>query len=57
MTNGEIIFAAVMFVWLLIDFMGIRKTQKNDGSVNWWGICAMALVPFIPFIAKACGLI
>ena len=54
MATKQIIFCAIMGLWAL-DALAMILTCKKDG-VNWFGFIFIGFVPFIPFIAKLCGL-
>lgn len=49
------LFIIIMFVWAFIGFIGILNCKKN--GIRWDMIIFCAFVPFIPLVAKVCGLI
>ena len=57
MTVGTIVFVGFIFVWLGIAFMCFCKIIENSEGVNWWGFIWMGIAPFIPLVAKFCGLL
>lgn len=57
MTTGMIIFVAFIFVWMGIGFMMLCRQLSAKEGVNWWGFIWMGIVPFIPVVAKLCGLL
>lgn len=52
----QTIFVCVALVWLGLGFMGILHC-KDVGGLNWWMLGFLLLVPFLPLVAKVCGLI
>ena len=55
MTVGMIIFCVVIFVWFFVGFLGGLHCKEN--RVNYEMLIFMAFAPFIPLVAKACGLL
>lgn len=51
----KVIFVLIIIVWLFVGFLGNLHCKEN--RVNYEMIVFMLFVPFIPLIAKACGLI
>lgn len=51
----EIIFVIVILVWCFIGFLG--GMNAKDNRVNYEMIIFMVLAPFIPLLAKVCGLL
>jgi len=50
-----VVFGIVIALWLLIGFLGMLTAKAH--STNWFIIIFMIFVPFIPVIAKACGML
>lgn len=50
-----VVFGIVLAVWLLIGFIGILTAKTN--KINWFMIGFMVFFPFIPVIAKICGMV
>lgn len=51
----KLVFVVVIGIWVLIGLKGIRVCKKN--RTNWEMITFMCFVPFIPLVAKLCGLL
>lgn len=48
------LFTLIMFAWFFVGFLGLLHC-KDDG-VNWWLLAFIVFVPFVPLVAKVCGL-
>ena len=55
MTVGMIIFLIVIFIWLFFGFMMI--VRMNEEGVNWCGFVFLFVPPFLPLVAKMCGML
>lgn len=51
----KVIFVLIIVVWLFVGSLGVLHCKEN--RVNYEMIVFMLFVPFIPLIAKACGLL
>ena len=51
----KLVFCFIVLIWLFVGFLGNLHCKEN--RVNYEMIVFMLFFPFIPFIAKACGLI
>ena len=51
------LFIVIILVWVLLGFFGVLLRSMNVDFVNWPMILFFLLVPFIPVVAKFCGLI
>lgn len=49
-----VVFGIILMIWLLIGFIGILNEKTN--KINWSMIGFMVFFPFIPVIAKVCGM-
>lgn len=50
-------FIAVIFVWVLLGFFGVFLRSMDVDFINWPMVVFFLAVPFLPIIAKVCGLI
>lgn len=50
-----VIFGIILIIWLLIGFVGMISAKTN--KINWFMIGFMVFSPFIPVIAKVCGML
>ena len=50
-----ILFGLFLLIWFGLGFLGIMHCK--DSKVNWHMLIFMALVPFIPLVAKVCGML
>lgn len=55
MTEGVGLFIFIILLWLLTGITGVIKCK--DEGINWCIIIFMCFVPFIPVVARVCGLI
>ena len=54
---SRIIFLAILFAWLLIGFIGLMiVAEDRKCKCNFAMLVFILLIPFLPFIANACGL-
>ena len=51
---GKIIFTIIMVIWFIIGNIGIINAKSH--KTNWFMIISLLFVPFIPLVAKVCGL-
>jgi hypothetical protein len=51
----KVIFVLIIVAWLFIGFLSNLHCKEN--RVNYELIVFVLFVPFIPLLAKACGLI
>ena len=50
-------FVIIILIWLFVGFLGvIQNARKNSNRVNYEMILFFLFVPFIPVVAKFCGL-
>ena len=49
------LFVVIIFIWLFVGFLGILSCKAN--RVNYEMIIFMFFAPFIPLVAKVCGLL
>ena len=52
---GMVVFGIVIALWLLIGFLAMLTAKAH--STNWFIIIFMGFAPFIPVIAKVCGML
>lgn len=50
-------FMVTIFVWLFMGFLGIVLNAKRIQGPNFPMISFLLFVPFIPLVAKVCGLL
>ena len=51
-------FVVIILIWLFVGFLGIMQNVRKDSNrVNYEMILFFLSVPFIPVVAKFCGLI
>lgn len=51
----KILFVIIILIWAFIGFLGVLNCKKD--RVNFEMIIFLTTVPFIPMVAKWCGLI
>ena len=49
------LFVIIIFIWLFVGFLG--DLHAKDNHVNYEMIIFMFFAPFIPLVAKMCGLV
>lgn len=52
------VFCFIIGVWLFSGVAGIAQeiTNDSDSGINWEMLLFCLFVPFIPIVAKVCGL-
>ena len=53
----QTVFVIIILVWLFLGFLGIVQNARHTSRINFEMISFFLLVPFIPLIAKWCGLL
>lgn len=51
---NKVIFVGFIFTWMVIAMIGLYNYNKP--RVHWELIVFLLVVPFIPLVAKLCGL-
>ena len=51
------IFVIIILIWALSGLFGIIQDARNNSRINFEMIFFLLFVPFIPLIAKWCGLL
>ena len=51
----ELTFIVIIGIWVLIGLKGIKGCKEE--RIHWEMIVFMCFVPFIPLVAKLCGLL
>ena len=51
----KLVFVIIIGIWVLVGLKGIRACKEN--RTDWEIIAFMCFVPFIPLVAKLCGLL
>lgn len=53
----KIVFVIIILVWCFLGFLGIVQNMRHNSRINFEMIFFFLFVPFIPLIAKWCGLL
>ena len=53
----KIVFIIIILIWCFLGFLGILQNTRNNSRINFEMIFFCLIIPFIPLIAKWCGLL
>lgn len=55
MTTKMILFIIIITLWFAVGCVGTMRAKED--RINWEMIIILILAPFLPIIARLCGLI